>query len=414
MFKAPTALISFAALLLSSPVVAEKQRGEKGALLTDQVCRDFATKLIKAVESGDLNACRQLYDSDVFVERILEGLEFRYSDREQQLAQWKKAFSESHVFYQQHVANVAQGGSFRLVGVHPTGAEFNLAFRILDSDGALRYDLYTLAIRKGGEPIISDIGVLGFVSPVEVLTNTLAHFTPYDGPDGRIHKDAPDAERLIMDKRVLSGMFQQFRQERYNNVCYFYKQLSEKMQKEKLPLLMALLASTSVEPDPALGMTEAKRNDFSKKLIELYRDKYPNDSAIELAAVDYYLNTQQFDSAIRSVDSVDKAVGGDPYLEAVRAGIYSQAGELELAREKADLAVKKLPDIHPVYTIAADVAVQQGDFQRAVELLAQLAQKFEIFMASDQSDDAAWTKFFASDHYQKWETQQNPVTRAQE
>jgi predicted Zn-dependent protease len=141
---------------------------------------------------------------------------------------------------------------------------------------------------------------------------------------------------------------------------------------------MALMASTSVEPDPALGMTEAKRNDFSKKLIELYQANYPNDPAIELAAVDYYVNTEQFDSAVRSIDSVDKVVGGDPYLDTIRARVHLQQGDLKAARAAAERSLKKCPDLLPPYVAVAEIAMDQGEIDRVSQVSATASDKFGI------------------------------------
>jgi hypothetical protein len=53
--------------------------------LTLEQCNQLARDWTKAVESGDLNQCDRLYDTDRFVDNLLGKLDFKYVPREGQL-----------------------------------------------------------------------------------------------------------------------------------------------------------------------------------------------------------------------------------------------------------------------------------------------------------------------------------------
>jgi hypothetical protein len=257
-------------------------------------------------------------------------------------------------------------------------------------------------VRPNGELIINDIETTGSGSAVEMIRSLISHFTPFDGPDGRIHKDAPNAEQLIMDKRLSSGMMTEYQQGNFYNACYFYQQLSPALKRSRFHLLIAISAATALQPDPNTGMTEAKRNGFAKSLIDVFRKEYPNDAAIELLAIDHYVNTKQFDSAIRSLEILDKSVGGDPYLDCVRAGVYLRAGDHDSALKRAEKAVAGVPDIPQASHVLADVTVNMGDYARAVKILDTLKRRFNIKLPPDSISDPAWRHFFQSEQYQQW------------
>jgi hypothetical protein len=372
--------------------------------LSKEVCHEFGEQLIKAIESQDPAACRKLYDTGVFVERMFENLEFRFSDRETERKKWKQRFADSHVLYQSLLTTVANGGTVSLLSVHPDRAKDQLVIRVVNSDGAFDYQLLSLSESESGQILVTDLaGVGGAPSGIEFVMTTIARFTPTDGPDGKTIKDVPNAERIILDKKALGGMNQEFARNDFATVLHFYGYLSPDLKKDKYPLLMAAAASVRMEPGQDGGTTVEQRDATADSLIRTYRRAYPNDPNIEMVALGHYMNRNRFELALLAIDAIDKHVGGDPYLDAIRATVYLRSTDYDVARKKSDAAVAALPDVVPVHSIAAEVAVRQRDFAGAVKVLDTMETKFGKTLVPDPADDDAWKSFFSSDEYRAWD-----------
>lgn len=101
-----------------------------------------------------------------------------------------------------------------------------------------------------------------------------------------------------------------------------YRSLPAAVQKMKYVMLLRIAAA---------GKTP-NGNAYVQSIAE-YRSAFPNDASQHLISIDYFVLKKQYDEGIKSIDKLDKAVGGDPYLNEMRAGIYRQAGNFSKARE---------------------------------------------------------------------------------
>ena len=375
-----------------------------GSKLTEAACRKFGDQLIKAVSTQDVEACRKMYDTGLFVDRLFENLEFRFSDRETECKKWKQRFTDSHFLYQSLLSASANGGSVDVLSVHPKRAKDHVIIRVVDSTGAFEYQLLTLSEVEAGELLVTDLtGIGGTRSGFEFVRTTIARFTPTDGPDGKTIKDVPNADRIILDKKALGGMNQEFAQNDFATVLHFYGYLSPDLKKDKYPLLMAAAASVRMEPGQDGATTVEQRDATADSLIRTYRRAYPNDPSIEMVALGHYMNRNRFELALLAIDAIDKHVGGDPYLDAIRATVYLQINKHDVARKKSDAAVAAVPDVVQVHAIAAEVAVRRLDFAGAVKVLDTMETKFGKTLGPDPADDDSWKAFFGSDEYHAWD-----------
>jgi predicted Zn-dependent protease len=174
---------------------------------------------------------------------------------------------------------------------------------------------------------------------------------------------------------------------------------------------MMLNAAISMKPEPIPpGIPikpedmEARRNDSIKSHIELCRTTYPNNPAIELLATTFYVKTKQYPLALAAVDTIDKSVGGDPYLDVTRAQIYMQTADSERAAQVADTALTKVPELLPAYEVAACAAAYTGKYDRSVEVLDQMYRKFGVELSDDLKTDPNLRGLLKSPSYLDWKS----------
>ena len=77
--------------------------------------------------------------------------------------------------------------------------------------------------------------------------------------------------------------------------------------------------------------------------LDGFRRQFPGDPAQVFQDVDYYCLTRNFEEALKSIDKAEKAIGGDPYLNALRAKLLVKAWRHKEARPVADKAIEQEP-----------------------------------------------------------------------
>jgi hypothetical protein len=107
-------------------------------------------------------------------------------------------------------------------------------------------------------------------------------------------------------------------------------------------------------------------------------------------------------AALAALDAIDRRVGGDPFLDGLRAEAHSALGEHVRAMELANRVTETLPDLEGVYWILLGCAVEARDHRRTRYALERLTVTFhhpvsEVEGAVDLTDD-----FFASEDGEKW------------
>jgi hypothetical protein len=128
---------------------------------------------------------------------------------------------------------------------------------------------------------------------------------------------------------------------------------------------------------------------------------YPDDAAVDLSRLLIYPWTGQYEDALRASDRIERAVGEDAYLDAVRADLEWGAGHLERARLRAREAQVAEPGLGRPYRTLWRIALAERDFAEATRLTAILHREFGLRLARLAADTAA-ADLLASKEYRAW------------
>jgi hypothetical protein len=127
----------------------------------------------------------------------------------------------------------------------------------------------------------------------------------------------------------------------------------------------------------AFGVSEAKYRDELDTIAKLF----PDDPTIALLEIDGAFLRGDFDGALRNIDTIDTAVGGDPFQDAVRAEVYlkrGKPGDLERAAERVEAALRAEPTLEKAWWSKLDVATARRDWPGAVAAIDKLRRTFQI------------------------------------
>lgn len=144
---------------------------------------------------------------------------------------------------------------------------------------------------------------------------------------------------------------------------------------------------------------------YEDALDELARS-YPDDPSISMLQVDNAILHHDYDAALRYIDAVDRVVGGDPFQDAVRAQVYrlrKRAGDLELARDRAEAAITAEPTLAKGWWALLDIDVQARRYDDAVRAMARLEQHFHAtFDEAKLRPLPGYADFLDSPDYRAW------------
>lgn len=146
--------------------------------------------------------------------------------------------------------------------------------------------------------------------------------------------------------------------------------------------------------------------DQYKQALDELAGLFPDDPSVALIEVDGAFLRHDYDAALRNIDTLDKAIGGDPFQDAIRAEVYlkrDQPGDLDRAAERAEAAIKAEPTLAKGWWARLDTAVHRKQWQLAIETIEHLQQHFGATLTDEALHKLPeYADFLASPEYQAW------------
>jgi hypothetical protein len=100
-----------------------------------------------------------------------------------------------------------------------------------------------------------------------------------------------------------------------------------------------------------------------KQALDELATVFPNDPSIAMVETDGAFARQDYAAALKWIDMIDQAIGGDAFLATHRAVAYLRLGQLDKALEHADKALAMEPELARAQEVKAEVqaAMTGGD-----------------------------------------------------
>ncbi len=373
--------------IVNPPGIVAPAAASNGAPLTDAEYEAFAKQFETLVNARDATAFQAKANWDQLLNRSMTGLslspQFTLGFKRGALSAMGANFSG------EVMKSMGESGHYRFLRLHDAGGEKRLLFRLAPSEGGLNYHDLVLSRGASGQPEIVDfhIAISG-----ELMSETLR---------GLIVVAAAGQKGSFLQK--LTGQYSDFEAnlptlnqfQAQKNAGQFaealatFKRLPQSLQKVKaFALQRTIIAGNVNEAEYLAAMTD-------------FRQAFPNDACIDFVSIDFHLLRKEFDKALQAIDSVDRSVGGDPYLNLSRVDPLLEQGKFAEARRAADLGVQTEPGmVFPVYTLIG-VGLKARDFQVVLDGL-KLAQDKHNATFGDLRTVPEYAEFVKSPQFQEW------------
>src|SRR6185312_8717296 len=121
----------------------------------------------------------------------------------------------------------------------------------------------------------------------------------------------------------------------------------------KLDSLPAAVRATKAIAVMRVEIASAISRDAKRAALDEVATMFPNDPTIAMLEIDGALLRGDYDGALRNVDTVDRAIGGDPFQDAVRAEILlkrNHPGDLDRAHDLVESVIRADPALKKAWT----------------------------------------------------------------
>jgi tetratricopeptide (TPR) repeat protein len=362
--------------------------GEPERPATEDECRAFGAELEAAAAAGDEAKTAELFNlAGLFYKSVsdFEGPpEFHAQLR-------KRTADDARIdpMVPLLLEGVRRGGQLKLLRVHTVDGRPRALVRYIGPRGGVDYMDFLPVRRPDGRVVAEDFysasnGELQTQSLRRIRLKVAAELK--QGPPGH----PPSAAKLWAPHvPKLNAMFQASRARKYSQAVGIYRSLPEEMRADKSVSLYYLWAAEAVSDTEFL------------LALEWFRRQFPGDPALAFQDVDYYCLTRNFDDALRSIDRAEKAIGGDPYLNALRAKLLVKAWRHPEARVAADKAIAEEPGLTHGYWGRIDVALAETHHADTLKWLQKLVENTGQAVG-DLRKDPDFVVFVRSPEYQEW------------
>jgi hypothetical protein len=359
--------------------------------LSDQDCRAFAQAIGSALSAGDQAALNALIDWDALFDTALAGMSLPDTQRQNLIKELKSTIGLELGLTGQLAKSAKAGAKFAFLRTRQNPAGQAVQFRMTQPEktGGVNYFEYILKRSPDGKVRAADIYVY---LTAEFLSATFRRaLLPVVASLSRTFLDKlmTNEQDVVQDLPKLQELISMVDQGKNQEAIAKFKALRPETQKEKWVLMLRLRA------------TQHSDEKEYTAVLEDFRRLYPKDPCLDMVLVDYYTLKKDYPKVVDSIDRLDKAVGGDPYLNLMRASLSEARGDLSGAAKLAKLAIDREPTILQAYFYLIAITMRQEKYDETLAALKKQDQAFKM-VYKDLKTVPAYAGFVKSPQYKEW------------
>lgn len=368
----------------------EEVRGETG--LVDSVrAKQFAKTIEEEMKKGNGAYLNDAISYAKLADVTLLQFDINPSTAGQLKSGFKIGLRQSR-FGESLAGDPANGDSFILIRCYENDGVQHVVFRASNDAGLNYLDFYLT--EEAGEVKIYDMFLYTTGEKIsETMSALVAHMM--DAQPSLFKNIKIDDKKLDNLKRLLEvkDVFQN-QQNPQKAYAMIEEYLRDTQDSTKLPMLYKIFISGELD-------------DFTeyKKSIDEYAKLFPNEKNTGLIMMDGYILAEEYDNALESVEQLDQALEGDPYLDFIRGNIYLLDEQPEVAIELYEKCFEHVKQESDYYYNRALAYASVGKNSQAVEDFTLLVDDFDISKYQLQlvlEEDETVQTFLNSNEYKSW------------
>ncbi|MGB1241736.1 MAG: tetratricopeptide repeat protein [Chitinophagales bacterium] len=134
---------------------------------------------------------------------------------------------------------------------------------------------------------------------------------------------------------------------------------------------------------------------------EAFKQTYPKDPIVEVMLLDFAFAQKEHTKALTVIDSLDKKIGGDPYLKVMKSAIYEDLEKNEVVESLLKEVIATEASMEEPYWKIIALYIEQKQYDKAIALFPQMQELFNINPAEFLVYDG-YSDFWESNIYKNW------------
>lgn len=377
----------------ASPSAAPSPPGNP---LTDAQKQAFVDRVLAVVKG---QAQGDLIDPEIVFAKVADLTETPSAKRRSFIDTAKQGYFTNTVA-SNIAAPVKAGGSFDFIRYSQRDNVETAIFRLIRADTAFAYYEFALPAKESISTLLAP-DVYIYVNSQwlsQISADIMLQIGAVESPS-LLNKLFRSSGLGSSDAKKLSKIIASSRAEKWKEVISTYEELPKEMRQSKVCLMFRFKAASSLS-DPS----------EITAVIEDLRKFCPNDPGIEILSLDYYTLRKEYGKAMRAIDSLDRSVGGDAYIDVLRGNISLQANDFDQAIASGKRALEKEPSLLAAYDVVALSAQAKGDFAEVVTYMKVL-QSRGVITPDSIAGVPDFAPFVASGEYKAWKAESEAKNR---
>lgn len=358
--------------LLILLALAPLARGEE---ISERDATRFAKAIEKSISARDLRTFSRYFDNRAVIETAVQRADAPQGAKDSFIKGAVQGFDLGN----QISTALKDDGSYTFLRL--ARDPLRLRFRVLLPEGGVNYHDLSLARDAAGKLRVVDAYV--YISG-EALTVTLRRafrsaMASQGRGDGAFLRGAKQVERAqklyaagkpAQALKVLDGL---------------------KGDWATMPNVLTMKVLIAVDVDEAALV----------KATDAYERALPDSPALHLVLVDKLILQKKWKKVFKRIDSLETLVGGDPFLNVLRANCHTLAGDPVKSKVLLKQAVKDEPTLKEAHFALADLGLTTEDWELVAAELIVLERDFDVEWG-DLSQVEGFAGFAKSKAYKTW------------
>lgn len=329
----------------AEPLRAEKRPAEEDLLA-------LARRLEQSIAAGDLACFESVFDVRFVFDRMEDALGVELdADFKQGLIGGALSSNKSGRLTGRWLTdNVAAGGNMTFLRVRAVGGERRLLYRLLDEDDWLDYVEFVVERDEHERVRIVDLREWTAGVDLSEVMLPIVELGLKNGDELSAMEPLDEFNRLLVEERA-------------EEAWSFFLGMDEQLRNTRGLLGGALWLGL------ALGIDEFQQ------AVELYRKTFPADPALDVFLINCSYELSTYEEARQRVERLQRATGGDAFLEFELGDVHRHHGKVELAKAAYGRAIEQEPTLESPYFRLVRFALEGEQFEEVARLLTALAER---------------------------------------
>lgn len=339
----------------------------KAAPLAKKECERFALAFEEAVRTKDWKSAEAEIDWTALYTRATNGIPAPDKTRSSFRETADTYFRGENGLIAGIVHTIASGSTFRFLRVIDLGSETRVLFRLTRQTGDVPdYVSLVLEAERDGSAVATD-----FVNASEgdlASMRLRRYFLGLSSSSTRTLEEKVnglDKARVRWQKEIESAD-DAFREGQNQKALEILEALPEDIKSDHAVVLARLNAARALS------------GEAFRAVLERVRANGKNDIAVELIALDKFLESKSLIEARRALMALNEAVGGDGYLDWLMAGIEEEAGDMAAALAACKRSIAHDDSLQEPWWMILAIQLRESRHSDVLNTLEAMQSRFDI------------------------------------